>query len=60
MDSVNHLDSELIFLIQYLHLGHWGSLWQFGIYEAEEEEAQRTQEQSKDLEEEVKVSLLKE
>lgn len=42
------------FLILYLYAGQWGRLWQFGIYEAEEEEAQREQEQRKALEEKVR------
>lgn len=49
------------FLILYLHLGHCGRLWQFGIYEAEkeeEEDAHRAKEQRKDLKEKVRGSLL--
>lgn len=47
------------FLILYLHLGHWGMLWQFGIFEAEKEkEAHRAQEQRKDSKQKVRGSLL--
>lgn len=50
------------FLLQYLHLGQWGRLRQFGIYKAEEEEeeeeAHRAKEQRQDLREKVRPSLM--
>jgi len=49
-------------LILYLHPGHCGRLWRFGIREAEceeeEEEAQRAPGQKKNLKEKVRGSLL--
>lgn len=57
--SRNNMDNWS-FLILYLHLGHWGRLRQFGVFEAEkEEEARSAQEQRQELRKKVKGSLQK-